>query len=93
MERQRKQSQEASKFGVDLRSGVTVEGKTNFSGYDHLAGHGHDRHDPEEQGARDHAAPGRRKGRWFSITRLSMRRAAARSATPARSSQGAARFE
>jgi alanyl-tRNA synthetase len=37
MERQRKQSQEASKFGVDLRSGVTVEGKTNFSGYDHLA--------------------------------------------------------
>jgi alanyl-tRNA synthetase len=37
MERQRKQSQEASKFGVDLRSGVTVEGKTNFSGYDHIA--------------------------------------------------------
>jgi alanyl-tRNA synthetase len=37
MERQRKQSQEASKFGVDLRSGVTVEGKTNFSGYDHVA--------------------------------------------------------
>jgi alanyl-tRNA synthetase len=40
MERQRKQSQEASKFGVDLRSGVTVEGKTDFSGYEHLAGTG-----------------------------------------------------
>jgi alanyl-tRNA synthetase len=40
MERQRKQSQEASKFGVDLRSGVTVEGKTSFSGYEHLAGTG-----------------------------------------------------
>jgi alanyl-tRNA synthetase len=37
MEKQRKQSQEASKFGVDLRSGVTVEGKTAFSGYEHLA--------------------------------------------------------
>jgi alanyl-tRNA synthetase len=37
MERQRKQSQEASKFGVDLRTGVTVEGKTAFSGYEHLA--------------------------------------------------------
>ncbi len=37
MEAQRKQSQAASKFGVDLRAGVTVEGKTNFSGYEHLA--------------------------------------------------------
>jgi alanyl-tRNA synthetase len=36
MERQRKQSQDASKFGVDLRTGVTVEGKTDFSGYEHL---------------------------------------------------------
>jgi alanyl-tRNA synthetase len=36
METQRKQSQAASKFGVDLRSGVTVEGKTAFSGYENL---------------------------------------------------------
>ena len=36
MEAQRKQSQAASKFGVDLRAGVTVDGKTNFSGYEHL---------------------------------------------------------
>jgi alanyl-tRNA synthetase len=37
MEAQRKQSQAASKFGVDLRAGVTVDGKTKFSGYDKLA--------------------------------------------------------
>ena len=37
MEKQRRQSQEASKFGVDLTTGVTVEGKTDFSGYDHLS--------------------------------------------------------
>ena len=36
METQRKQSQAASKFSVDLRSGVSVEGKTNFSGYEHV---------------------------------------------------------
>src|SRR5688572_6894377 len=40
MEAQRKQSQAASKFGVDLRAGVTVEGKTNFSGYEHLVDSG-----------------------------------------------------
>jgi alanyl-tRNA synthetase len=37
MEAQRKQSQAASKFGVDLRTGVTVEGKTDFSGYENFA--------------------------------------------------------
>ena len=36
MEAQRKQSQAASKFGVDLRAGVSVDDKTNFSGYEHL---------------------------------------------------------
>jgi alanyl-tRNA synthetase len=36
MEAQRKQSQAASKFGVDLRAGVTLDDKTNFSGYEHL---------------------------------------------------------
>jgi alanyl-tRNA synthetase len=30
-------SQEASKFGVDLRNGVSLEGKTSFSGYELLA--------------------------------------------------------
>ena len=40
MEAQRKQSQAASKFGVDLRAGVTVDGKTNFSGYEHLVDSG-----------------------------------------------------
>jgi alanyl-tRNA synthetase len=37
MEKQRTQSQEASKFGVDLTTGVSVEGKTDFSGYDRLS--------------------------------------------------------
>jgi alanyl-tRNA synthetase len=40
MEAQRKQSQAASKFGVDMSAGVSVEGKTNFSGYEHLADSG-----------------------------------------------------
>lgn len=33
-EEQKLRSQEASKFGVDLRAGVSVEGKTKFSGYE-----------------------------------------------------------
>ncbi|HKS57737.1 MAG TPA: alanine--tRNA ligase [Steroidobacteraceae bacterium] len=37
MEEQRRRSQEASKFGVDLTTGVTIEGKTAFSGYEHLS--------------------------------------------------------
>jgi alanyl-tRNA synthetase len=34
MKKQREQSQAASKFGVDLSSGVTIEGKTDFRGYE-----------------------------------------------------------
>jgi len=34
MDVQRKQSQAASKFGVDLRASIVVEGKTAFSGYE-----------------------------------------------------------
>jgi len=34
MQRQREQSQAASKFGMDMSSGVKVEGKTTFLGYD-----------------------------------------------------------
>ena len=34
MEAQRDRARAASKFGVDLRAGVTLEGKTTFSGYD-----------------------------------------------------------
>jgi alanyl-tRNA synthetase len=34
MEKQRKQSQEASKFGVDLRGGATVDSRTLFQGYE-----------------------------------------------------------
>jgi alanyl-tRNA synthetase len=37
MEAQRKLSQASSKFGVDLRAGVTVDSKTLFSGYDRHA--------------------------------------------------------
>jgi len=35
-EEQRVRSQEASKFGVDLRANVSLDGKTIFSGYEHL---------------------------------------------------------
>jgi alanyl-tRNA synthetase len=37
MEAQRKLSQASSKFGVDLRAGVTLDSKTRFSGYDRHA--------------------------------------------------------
>ncbi|HEY5810108.1 MAG TPA: alanine--tRNA ligase, partial [Povalibacter sp.] len=37
MEAQRERARAASKFGVDLRGSVTIEGKTSFSGYDTLA--------------------------------------------------------
>jgi alanyl-tRNA synthetase len=40
MEAQRERARAASKFGVDLRGGVTVEGKTNFSGYERLVDRG-----------------------------------------------------
>ena len=36
MEAQRERARAASKFGVDLREGVSVEGRTAFSGYDGL---------------------------------------------------------
>ncbi len=35
MEKQRKQSQAASKFGVDLRGTFKIDAKTSFTGYDH----------------------------------------------------------
>ncbi len=38
MEAQRERARAASKFGVDLRNTVTIEGKTSFSGYESLAG-------------------------------------------------------
>ena len=37
MQVQKDQSKAASKFSVDLRSGVSLEDKTNFSGYENLA--------------------------------------------------------
>src|SRR5688572_22388384 len=37
MEVQRRQSQAASQFGVDLAAGVTIDGKTEFLGYETLA--------------------------------------------------------
>jgi alanyl-tRNA synthetase len=41
MEQQRRRSQEASKFGVDLRAGATVDSRTLFQGYDGLDAEGH----------------------------------------------------
>jgi alanyl-tRNA synthetase len=35
MEAQRDRARAASKFGVDLREGISIEGKTAFTGYDH----------------------------------------------------------
>ena len=40
MEAQRRRSQEASKFGVDLRGGAQIEARTVFEGYEGLAGEG-----------------------------------------------------
>jgi alanyl-tRNA synthetase len=39
-EEQVRRSQEASKFGVDLRANVSIDGETNFSGYESLADQG-----------------------------------------------------
>jgi alanyl-tRNA synthetase len=36
MEAQRERARAASKFGVDMRAGVTLDSKTNFSGYERL---------------------------------------------------------
>ena len=40
MEEQKKRSQDASKFGVDLRGGVTIDSRTLFQGYDGLEAEG-----------------------------------------------------
>ncbi|HLZ98255.1 MAG TPA: alanine--tRNA ligase [Steroidobacteraceae bacterium] len=40
MEAQRGRARAASKFGTDLRESVKLPGRTDFSGYDHLAGSG-----------------------------------------------------
>jgi len=40
MEEQRRRSQEASKFGVDLRDGASFEARTLFQGYERLSGSG-----------------------------------------------------
>jgi alanyl-tRNA synthetase len=40
MEAQRERARAASKFGVDLRAGVSIDDKTNFSGYDNLVDSG-----------------------------------------------------
>ena len=40
MEAQRTRARAASKFGVDLRADVTVEGETRFTGYEHESGKG-----------------------------------------------------
>ncbi|HUA22761.1 MAG TPA: alanine--tRNA ligase [Steroidobacteraceae bacterium] len=41
MEEQRRRSQEASKFGVDLRAGTSVDARTAFQGYEGLESEGH----------------------------------------------------
>jgi alanyl-tRNA synthetase len=41
MEKQRKQSQDASKFGVDLRAGASFDARTLFQGYEGLEAQGH----------------------------------------------------
>ena len=41
MEAQRRRSQEASRFGVDLRAGATIDSRTVFQGYDGLDAEGH----------------------------------------------------
>ena len=40
MEEQKKRSQDASKFGVDLRGGVTIDSRTLFQGYEGLEAQG-----------------------------------------------------
>jgi alanyl-tRNA synthetase len=40
MEEQRRRSQEASKFGMDLRSGASLDARTLFQGYEGLSGSG-----------------------------------------------------
>src|SRR6202042_408025 len=41
MEEQRKRSQDASKFGVDLRGGASIDSRTVFQGYEGLEAQGH----------------------------------------------------
>ncbi|HEX7113604.1 MAG TPA: alanine--tRNA ligase [Steroidobacter sp.] len=37
MQAQRERSREASKFGVDMRASISIDSKTNFSGYENVA--------------------------------------------------------
>jgi alanyl-tRNA synthetase len=41
MEEQRKRSQDASKFGVDMRGSTSIDSRTLFQGYEGLEGQGH----------------------------------------------------
>ncbi len=83
MEEQRERARAASKFGVDLRAGVLVEGQTEFTGYESERATGpRGRADPRHRNASRSCAPARR-GRWCSTPRRSTPRAAARSATAA----------
>ena len=84
MEAQRERARAASKFGVDLRAGVSLERQDQRSAAT--------RHSTttarvvallQGKAARRCARAPARKGRWCSTARRSMPRAAARSATPA----------
>ena len=80
MDAQRERARAASKFGVDLRADVKVDGQTKFTGYDSEARQR--ARSPHCCAARSpcrNCAPAR-KGRWCWSARRSTRRAAARSA-------------
>ena len=92
MDVQRRQSQAASQFGADLSAGVKVEGKTDFLGYEAVTDVGARRGAAQGRARPCKSSPPATRARSCSTARLSMPRAAARSATRASSATCSARF-
>ena len=80
MEAQRGRARAASKFGADLRDTIKLSGKTDFSGYDRVADSAKVTSLIFDGALVDVLRPGPRRPSRVSTTRLSMRKAADRSA-------------
>ena len=89
MEVQRKQSQAASKFGMDMSGGMRLEDKTDFLGYEGDDGRRHRWSRCSRAARRCSRSTRATKAKWCSIALLSMRSPAARWVTRASSAMSA----
>ena len=92
MEAQRERARAASRFGVDLRGGPDLGTTTEFCGYDHVEGALARGGAAEGRHSRRGACSPARRAKWCWSARRSTPNRAGRSATPASSLAGGARF-